>query len=265
MGMGEPARTDPRAARDVAALRARLTEVARRLGLIIEALGVVGDEPIWLIRAGSSHARRRLLIAAGFHGEEPAGCWGLVGYLESIREWGEVGVDLSLLPLVNPTGIRAGRRENDWGENPNRGFCHTPSGEPAPSREGRILLDASPRLLPLARDGFLTLHEDVDLASFYIYTFETGTTPGPFTQALVAVESRFFAPVPDGPLEGAVVNGGVILNHCDGSFEDFVFHTGVPRTACTETPGALDFSTRVEANAAITDAFVRFHAELPTD
>lgn len=240
---------------DVAELRRRLAVETRRLGLEPVELGVVADEPIVLLRAPPGRAGPRLLVAAGFHGEEPAGCWGILRFLERSAD---LVASMSFLPIVNPTGIRAGRRVNDWGENPNAGFCHPELGRPDPSREGAILMRHADLLTELGRDGFVSLHEDIEEREFYLYTFEESAAPGPFSAALVDVERRFFSPKPDGVVEGATVRGGVIFRHCDSSFEDLLFHRGVPRTACTETPGLEPFARRVEANCAIVERVLEF-------
>lgn len=48
---------------------------------------------------------------------------------------------------------------------------------------------------------------------------------------------------------------GVSFRQCDGSFEDYLFHEGVPYTACTETPGMEDINRRVEANTRLMEEF----------
>ena len=231
-----------------------------RWGFETESLGRVGDDDLSLLRH-SKHARGpRVLVAAGFHGEEPAGCWGILHFLRSMDPT-QIGVRLSLLPIVNSTGIRVGQRYNSWGQNPNSGFCHTASGVPEPSREGELLLNALPLLLDLAADGFLSLHEDIEMERFYLYTFENRPEPGSFTTALVTAGSEFFEPVADGIVEGDECRGGVIYRQCDGSFEDRLFHEGVPRTACTETPGMLPLARRVAANGRLLEVFCRFSAD----
>jgi hypothetical protein len=257
-----PARTkEPEDPRDVPALLAAFREAGARRGLVPETLGTVGDDPLLLLRPAGPLLGTRLLLAAGFHGEEPGGCWGLLGFLRG----GDAGLferaSLSLLPAVNPTGLRRGRRVNDWGENSNRGFCHVEPGDDPPSREGRILLEHLPALKELGRDGFLSLHEDEDYEEFYLYTFEDRGAPGPFSLALREAERAHFRQVPDGRIDEGQVRDGILFRECDGSFEDRLFHEGVPRTACTETPGRLALARRIAANAAIADAFVRFHLE----
>lgn len=230
----------------------------------IEALGFVEKEPIYLISPQSTKNKPCVLVAAGFHGEEPAGCWGLLNFLETAEDKLLSECAISFLPLVNPTGARVGKRLNTWGENPNSGFCHTSSGSPAPSREGKILIENIQKLKKAGRDGFLSLHEDIDSNEFYIYTFENSNAPGEFSVAMKNAEETFFKPMPNGILEEGALCDGIIFNHCDGSFEDLMFHENVPRTVCTETPGKLNFLLRVEANTAIIKSFVNYHINIFT-
>lgn len=244
---------------DVDCFFSSIRRVALRRNYSIEVLGVVGGDSIYLLCPPSTGRRPHVLVSAGFHGEEPAGCWGILNFLETANDNLFLQCSISFLPLVNPTGTRQGRRHNEWGENPNIGFCHTPSGRPEPSREGTILVKNIEVLKKYGHDGFLSLHEDIDCTEFYIYTFEKGISPGEFSVALKNTEERFFKPMPDGIFEGGNVTNGIVFNHCDGSFEDLMFHEGIPHTACTETPGRLDFSLRVKANAELVKSFVKFH------
>jgi len=243
---------------DFVRLKRRLYHLGSKRGFLVQKLGVVEKDPILLLMLKRFNNGPNLLIAAGFHGEEPAGSWAVLHFLETAPQKLISRANLSFLPVVNPTGFRSGKRENYWGEDPNRGFCHTNSGRPEPSREGLILIKHLPMLRSLAKDGFLSLHEDVEQSQFYIYTFENANAPGPFSETLRSEEAKFFSPYPDGILEGGLVRNGIIFRHCDGSFEDLLFHEGIHRTACTETPGLLDINKRVEVNVCIITAFVRF-------
>lgn len=242
---------------DVEALLQGIRQASASHGMVVSELGRVGDDPIMLVTPGPTSQGPRLLVAAGFHGEEPAGCLGLLRFLQSAPRDLLQRVRLSILPAVNPSGLRRAQREDAWGGNPNDGYIHPDSGEL--SREGAVLVANLDLLVTLAGDGFVSLHEDENMERFFIYTFERHEEPGPFTQMLLGVEHRFFEPVPDGLVEDVVVTGGVAYRHHDGSFEDLLFHRGVPRTACTETPGKADLALRVEANRALVEAFCRFH------
>jgi hypothetical protein len=249
---------------DVDSLLAALRQAAPRRGLTVDSLGEVGPYPLLLLEP--RHAARgpvpSLLFAAGFHGEEPAGPWGCLRFLQSAPQELFERADLAFLPAVNPTGLRAGRRRNDWDENPNLGFC--PASQPyqaQPSREGALLLAHLPRLMRLARDGFVSLHEDINLDRFYLFTFERSPQPGPFSRMLYQAERQFFEPQPDGALEDYSVQDGLVYRACDGTFEDRLFHEGLARSACTETPGRQPLTERLRANAAIIQATVEFALE----
>lgn len=233
-------------------------QLANQKGFTINRLGTIAEYPVILLTPKQEVEGPRLLIAAGFHGDEPAGCWGVVRFLEGVSASALERVNLSIIPLLNVTGFVAGTRRNRWDEDPNRGYCHTMSGKPEPSHEGIILIHNLSLLKGLARDGFLSLHEDIEMEQFYIYTFEDSDTPGAFTEALRVAESKFFEPCPDEVVEGALLSRGIAFRFCDGSFEDAMFHEGVPRTACTETPGLLPIDLRIEANKHIIEAYIDF-------
>jgi len=245
---------------DADALLKDIRESAVHTGMQVTELGFVGKYPLLLVEPKATTDEPHCLIGAGFHGEEPAGPWAVAKYLHDAAIARRLITNVSFLPLVNPTGFCVCRRTNDWGENPNSGFCHIEKTQNKISIEGRILLNHLPRLKECAKGGFLSLHEDCDETMFYIYTFEATSFPGPFTQMLRSTEAHFFNSRPDGLCEGANLKDGVAFCHCDGSFEDFLFHEGSPRTACTETPGKLDLELRINANVALIDAFIRFNA-----
>jgi hypothetical protein len=242
---------------DIDRLFGEIDRLAPERNLKAVTLGQAGEFPILLLEASRPVAAASVLVAAGFHGEEPAGCWGIVRFLQTAPAWLFERVNISFLPLVNPTGFRLGKRRNDWDENANQGFCPS-SLLPEPSREGVILLNHLVRLKALAKDGFLSLHEDVQMDKFFLYTFEPSDAPGPFSQILYQAESQFFEQQPDGMVEDSMVKDGLVFRHCDGTFEDLLFHEGIPRTACTETPGRLDINLRITANTAIITAFVEY-------
>jgi predicted deacylase len=224
-----------------------------------EVLGCIGDDPITLLqRPAATEAAPRLLIAAGFHGEEPAGPWGLLRFIGGADEALLDRVHLTLLPLANPSGFRAGRRFNDWGENPNRGFGANAGGI-APSREGRVLMAQAARLREAGRDGVLSCHEDIQQTAFgYLYSLERAATPGPFSRTLLAANARHFPVHPDGLVDGCPIEGGIVFNRHDGSFEAWAMELGVARAACVETPGQADIATRIAAQADMAQAFVQF-------
>lgn len=236
----------------------------------IESLGQVGGEDIFLVVPESlDPSLPNILTAGGFHGEEPAGPWGIVEFLETADEETLKSVNYSFLPLVNPTGFAWAQRFNIHGENPNRGFiavppevdAHISGNNKFPSKEGEILVTHLTRLLHLARDGFISQHEDWRLSEAFVFINERKKMPSSFAKAMIAPLRNYFNIVVDGGndlLPEAPIKDGIWHNDLDGSFESIMFFYGVPRIATTETPGQKSAVERIACNKDLTEAFARY-------
>ena len=244
----------------------RLINIAAEKDLCLIPLGMVSRWPIWLVRTQMvrSPKRKHVLIASGFHGEEQAGPWAILKWLEKFQAENYKGFDISFLPIENPTGFDKKKRYNTWNEITNQGFCHPESNE-APSREGEILLKHMDRLYSLAMNGFLSLHEDAgQRKEYYLYTFEPTSEPGLFTCGLLETLHKWFGtPVNGVPIatdsqryNPPFVVNGLVYNNCDGSFEDAMYHRGVQRVAVSETPGKARLEKRIDCNVDIIDTFI---------
>ena len=236
------------------ALFSGILKIGSHRGFKIHRLGQIGNYPL-ILTTRPVAGKPKILLAAGFHGEEPAGCYGVLKFLQESLNLNSVS--LSILPMVNPTGIRIGKRENKWGENVNRGF-HLTKKTPL-SKEGKLLIKHTKMLELLAQDGFVSLHEDDRKDNFFLYTFERGNKPGVFSYTLRKALDSVFKQREDGlEGEGGILDDGIVFNECDGTYEDYLFHKGIPYTACTETPGTKKFSDRVEANRRVIEHFIWF-------
>ena len=237
-----------------------LTQVIRDQGFVSHVLGYTQKKPIYLLeRASHKVFAKNILIASGFHGEEPAGPWGLLHAIESIQRNTLDAVNLSVLPLVNISGFSLGQRLNHKFENPNRGFLPLLDGVHA-SEEARVLLHHEIMLSDLGRDGVLSCHEDLARSSAYIYANESGTTPSKLAIKLRDSNAQFFPIHTDGLVDTCRVKDGIVFNHPDSSFEAWLLQRGAFASYCTETPGLANFETRVLANAAMIKAFIEYHA-----
>ncbi|MBC2607686.1 M14 family metallopeptidase [Pelagicoccus albus] len=101
----------------------------------------------------------RLYLSSGIHGDEPAGPLALLELLESgllPRD-----TDIAIVPLINPTGIKAKKRENDNGWDLNRDFRYPKNPETQAVRE--FIISQAPFHLSVA------LHEDWESSGFYMY------------------------------------------------------------------------------------------------
>jgi hypothetical protein len=231
--------------------------LAKQRGITTSTLGEVLGHPLWMGHRPAAQADApRVMITAGFHGEEPAGPWGVLALLQDAPDALLDRVHLSLLPLVNCTGFAKGLRLNARGENPNRGFgAH--AGNDHLSAEGALLVQHASQLLPAARDGLYCGHEHLEESHTYLYTFEPHRPPGPFSHGLIATAGQWFPVAPDGDLEGDTVVGGLVHNKYDGSFESWFSEQGTSVAVCAETPGMQPFDQRVQAQAALMAKFVQ--------
>ena len=233
-----------------------------------QTLGMVARKPILLLTPQDKKPGPNLLIASGFHGNEQAGPFGILHFLKNHV----VNINLSFLPLVNPIGFSKNSRDGEAGHNPNRGF----DGSRPVSVEGRILLQHDKLLKSLASDGFISLHEDPDKKTFHIFTYEHSDKPSAFSEGMRTCCTGFHdtstgmlnttVGALDSEEEGqlkhhqkvsdVVEEPGLVFNDLDGSYESYMFQSGIPFAACTETGGRIDFDLRVQANTEIIKRFI---------
>jgi hypothetical protein len=115
--------------------------------------------------------------------------------------------------MANPTGVQAGTRENERGENPNCGFNHPECKRVMPeTEETRCIINKIELIKGCARDGFLSLHEDKKAKKNYAYTYEQTNKPTQFSKVLNYID----------------------FCYCDNTLEDYLYHEGIPLTACIE-------------------------------
>ena len=139
----------------------KLILMARKHNLISDVLGVVRNHNILLLRKQKFTSGPRVLIAAGFHGEEPAGPWCILKFLEVYGYPSDV--NMAFLPMVNPTGFRLSRRADFYGRKPNSGYINTGGIDHLNinlSPEDKILKDSGNYLKIFAVDSTFTMHED---------------------------------------------------------------------------------------------------------
>jgi hypothetical protein len=104
-----------------------------------------------------------------------------------------------------------------------------------------------------------------------LYTFEKAKEPGKFTFGMKEVLGQHFNKCVDGIKvdtdcanrgAGPMVKDGIIYRLCDSSFEDWMFHLGVPRVVVTETPGMYRLKRRVDAGSDAIDKFIELNLAL---
>ncbi|CAI2538215.1 Zinc carboxypeptidase [Serratia liquefaciens] len=250
-----PVHSDNTQSNDITVFRRAFKQQAKRWGLLEVVLGTLPEGNISLYQSANQEARvPHVVIAAGFHGEEPAGSWGLLDFLRKGSPTLLDKIAISFLPVVNLSGWALGQRLNNRGQNPNRGFCT--GMEDIPSEEGRCILRHSRLLQKSASQGILACHEDILQDRAYLYSFERSSIPGPFSTALADELKLTFPLVRDEKIDGCECQQGLIFNHIDSSFESWLFELGADVAACTETPGRASFDERIKTNHQVIRAFI---------
>jgi murein peptide amidase A len=113
---------------------------------------------LWLHRPASTQGRN-FYLSAGIHGDEPAGPLALLDLIRH-RDWPR-DLNVWMIPILNPEGLRRGTREDDNGLDLNRDYRNT--------RSPQILrhLDLLKTLPSL--DMAICLHEDWEAQGCYLY------------------------------------------------------------------------------------------------
>lgn len=218
--------------------------------LKMEHLGMIHDLPILLLTPKKIMPEKKsFLVAAGFHGNEIAGPLGLIEYLKSEKP----ETNVSYLPLVNPVGFGFNSRFNAEGMSPNSNFIHEDTTSAGLSEEGKLLMTNMHHLVTLAKDGFLTLHEDDTNNKFYMYTFGSNDK----IRQMLECGQQMFGIIEKGFYKDIPITHGLIPDEHDGTFEDYMAHQSIPLVICTETPQKDDLVKRVTTNKNLIKLFVQ--------
>ncbi len=129
--------------------------------LRVREVACVGAPRTLLCVEAGDHMLPSIALAAGVHGDEPAGPWALLAFVAEGRL--DQRYSYRIWPCTNPTGFIAGTRESADGIDLNRTF-----GRGGGSPEAKAILTANrDHAFALSID----LHEDVDAIGFYCYEY----------------------------------------------------------------------------------------------
>lgn len=178
----------------------KILSAAAQNGWESDELSPIHDwrRPWFRLHAARPHAPR-LYISAGIHGDEPAGC---AAALELVRK-PEIfrGLNVILFPLLNPSGLAAGTRENTEGIDLNRDYLNPKSEE---IRSHVAVLSTLGRF-----DLTLCLHEDWEATGFYFYELNATATTGCALEIRKAM-SRHLPVEPSTLIDGFEAKEGII-------------------------------------------------------
>lgn len=120
----------------------------------------LNNKPILKIQMGIQ-GRKRVLLSAGIHGDEPAGVFATLHLLEQsllnpyLDDW-----EIVILPCLNPDGFEQNKRNNAEDIDLNRQFKSL-----APPQEVKL----AQSVFDIPFDLTLELHEDIDSPGYYLY------------------------------------------------------------------------------------------------
>jgi len=105
------------------ALAERFSAAARAGGFNVDRFGSVRGYPLFaLTKPAPTDGRPSIYLSAGIHGDEPASPLALLRLLEAGTF--DARASWYLCPLLNPTGLATGTRENAEGVDLNRDYRH---------------------------------------------------------------------------------------------------------------------------------------------
>ncbi len=203
----------------------------RQRGARVREIACVGAPRTLLCVELGEPGAPTIALAAGIHGDEPAGPAALLAMLEADAL--DPHFAYRIYPCTNPTGYAAGTRADADGVDVNRTF-----GRGGQSPEARAIVTANrDRKFALSLD----LHEDRDANGFYCYDY---TPDGLGERVVAAVEAAGYAvqALDEGYDLGFVLPAGTAT-----------FARGVVRpdpTAEAAALGALTYTLALARNAA---------------
>jgi hypothetical protein len=183
----------------------------------------------------------RVGIFAGIHGDEPAGAWAAVRFLQELARDAAVarGYELYLYPVCNPTGFEDGTRHSRSGHDLNREFW-------LGSRLPEVgLLEQQIRTLRF--DGLISLHADSDSPGLYAFALGAQVTHEVVEPALAAAEK--ILPVNrERKIDNFTARNGLIRKGYPGMLCAAPEARPRPFEIVFETPHGADLERQVEAN-----------------
>lgn len=223
-------------------LEARWKALRPRGDVAVREVACPGAARTLLCAEIGAHDAPAITIAAGVHGDEPAGPAALLRLVEDGLL--DLRYSYRLWPCTNPSGYRAGTRANAEGIDINRTF-----GRGGESPEARAIVMANrDRKFVLALD----LHEDDDASGFYCYSYNAGRIANDVVGALraggVAIDEGCNGVISPNPGEEHAALGGLSYS--------LLLQRNAARSVLTfETPSRAPFDERFEAHCrAVTAA-----------
>ncbi|HLP24089.1 MAG TPA: M14 family metallocarboxypeptidase [Acidobacteriota bacterium] len=229
---------------DPAAFIPRFDAAARAAGFAAEQFGEIHGFALNAYIKRASPDTPRLYLSSGMHGDEPAPPWAVLrlvetGFFDARASWW-------VCPILNPTGLALGTRENFAGVDLNRDYKRPATSE---IRDHIAWLERQPDF-----HATFCLHEDYDATGFYLYELNPDNRPTLADVALAGAAEHC-------PIENAaIIDGresvapGIIRPVSDPLLRDqwpeaiYLRHEHTTLTYTFESPTPLPLEQRVAAH-----------------
>ena len=249
--MNSPSIADPTG--QVAPFLSDFSALAKAHGFREEKFGDSANGPLLAFTKHTPGPRPRIYISSGIHGDEPAPPVALLslirdGFFDDRANW-------FLGPVLNPTGLQLGQREDQHGNDLNRDFLDRRTPE---IRSLTSWLNRQPRF-----DLCLCLHEDWEAQGIYIYEVNRRDTTGYASEILESAQAALPVDpatlIDDRPIDepGIIRPVGDPLSRENWPETIYLInhHTSLGYTF--ETPSGMPLESRVSALKLAVSAAVR--------
>jgi predicted deacylase len=235
---------------DYAGFVSKVTELAARHPLARRRAGWVGGSPLEVLRLTCpAGPRLRVVVTAGVHGVEPSGP---AAALMLVERWLQDpasyrGLELTVLPLVNPVGFRRQTRGNGGQIDLNRSFTDAP----AVPLEVRLLRGI------LRKGGFhlgIDLHASRSVGERGVFALHRGSA-----DLLLPAMRRFAEKHPilrESTDLYALEGDGVLRSDNVGTIKDYLHQHGARWATTIEVPAAWTYERQVQASVDVVETLV---------
>lgn len=219
-----------------------------------EEICEVGGFPVNVYRCERGGAGK-FYISSGIHGDEPAGPLALLelvksGLLDNTGDW-------YICPMLNPTGLAVGTRENCDGVDLNRDYLKF--------RTKEVMAHAK-WLEGVQADLAISLHEDWESTGFYYYEINQLEDVPERYEHIVKAVTQYMPMEPMSLIDDHDVRlPGWIYHCCDADEPEhwpeaiYLAKRGCPLSFTFETPSSADLGNRVSSQVSAVKALLELY------
>lgn len=194
-------------------LHQNLLEAAKQKNFEIEV--ILQKEPVNIvafIKKSPSPKAPTIYLSAGIHGDEPAGPFAVIKLLE--EGFFDNTINWYIIPILNPTGLKLGTRENKEGLDLNRDY------KLGKTPEVTAHLEWFKKYQNIVFDLSICLHEDWEYQGFYAYAILPSKYMRLLPEIVQTVEK--ISPINlENEIEGRPAKGGFIIHFAE-EVQDFI-------------------------------------------